>query len=99
MSATLTLLDLAGAVALLLCGVHMGQSGIQRVFGPSLRRALGLALSNRLKAFLVGAGVTAVLQSSTATGLMVASFAASGLVSLLPAPRRHAGRERRNDPH
>src|SRR3954447_16307045 len=85
MSATLTLLDLAGSVALLLWGVHMVQSGIQRAFGPSLRRALGLALSNRLKAFLVGAGVTAVLQSSTATGLMVASFAASGLVSLVPA--------------
>src|SRR4051794_28427656 len=85
MSATLTLLDLAGAVALLLWGVHMVQSGIQRAFGPSLRRALGLALSSRLKAFLVGAGVTAVLQSSTATGLMVASFAASGLVSLVPA--------------
>jgi phosphate:Na+ symporter len=44
-----------------------------------------LALSNRLKAVLVGAGVTAVLQSSTATGLVVASFAASGLVSLVPA--------------
>src|SRR4051812_22699593 len=85
MSATLTLLDLAGSVALLLWGVHMVQSGIQRAFGPSLRRALGLALSNRLKAFLVGAGVTAVLQSSTATGLMVASFAAAGLVSLVPA--------------
>jgi phosphate:Na+ symporter len=85
MSATLTLIDLAGAIALLLWGVHMVQSGIQRAFGPSLRRALGLALSNRLKAVLVGAGVTAVLQSSTATGLMVASFAASGLVSLVPA--------------
>ena len=63
----------------------MVQSGIQRAFGPSLRRALGLALSNRAKALLVGAGVTAVLQSSTAAGLLVASFAASGLVSLVPA--------------
>src|SRR6476659_4639549 len=85
MSATLTLIDLAGAVALLLWGVHMVQSGIQRAFGPSLRRVLGLALGSRLKAFLVGAGITAVLQSSTATGLLVASFAAGGLVPLVPA--------------
>ena len=63
----------------------MVQSGIQRAFGPSLRRVLGLALGSRLKAFLVGAGVTAVLQSSTATGLLVASFAAGGLVALVPA--------------
>src|SRR4051794_30998954 len=97
MSATLTLLDLAGSVALLLWGVHMVQSGIHRAFGPSLRRALGLALSNRLKAFLVGASVTAVLQSSTATGLMVASFGKRPCLARAGAGR-HAGRERRDDP-
>ena len=41
MRATLTLIDLAGAIALLLWGVHMVQSGIQRAFGPHLRRFLG----------------------------------------------------------
>ena len=66
-----TLLDLAGSVALLLWGVHMVQSGIQRGFGPDLRRLLGTALGNRLAAFAAGLGVTAILQSSTATGLMV----------------------------
>lgn len=85
MNATLTLIDLAGAVALLLWGVHMVQSGIQRAFGPHLRRLLGRALSDRFKAFAAGLGVTAVLQSSTATGLMAASFAAGGLVDLVPA--------------
>src|SRR5204862_85389 len=85
MSATLSLIDLAGAIALLLWGVHMVQSGIQRAFGPNLRRTLGRMLGNRAKAFLAGLGVTAVLQSSTATGLMVASFAAGGLVDLAPA--------------
>jgi len=85
MDGTLTLINLAGSIALLLWGVHMVQSGIQRAFGPNLRRMLGTALSSRLKAFFAGIGVTAVLQSSTATGLMVASFAASGLVDLVPA--------------
>ena len=85
MSATLTLIDLAGAIALLLWGVHMVQSGIQRAFGPNLRRFLGRTLGDRWRAFLAGLGVTAVLQSSTATGLMAASFAAGGLVDLVPA--------------
>ena len=85
MSMTLTLIDLAGAIALLLWGVHMVQSGIQRAFGPQLRRFLGRTLHDRFSAFLAGLGVTAVLQSSTATGLMTASFAAGGLVDLVPA--------------
>ncbi len=80
-----TLLDLAGSVALLLWGLHMVQTGIQRGFGPDLRRWLGTALGNRLAAFAAGLGVTAILQSSTATGLMVAGFAAGGAVALVPA--------------
>ena len=85
MTTTLTLIDLAGAIALLLWGVHMVQTGVQRAFGAALRRFLGVALRNRLRAFLAGLGTTAVLQSSTATGLMVSSFAAAGLVDLVPA--------------
>jgi phosphate:Na+ symporter len=82
--AALSLVDLAGSVALLLWGVHMIQSGIQRAFGPHLRRVLGAALGGRGKAFFAGLGITAVLQSSTATGLMVTGFAAGGLVDLVP---------------
>jgi phosphate:Na+ symporter len=81
----ITLLKLAGSVALLLWGVHMVQSGVQRVFGAKLRGFLGRALRNRLTAFLAGIGVTAIVQSSTATGLMVTGFAAGGLVDLVPA--------------
>jgi phosphate:Na+ symporter len=80
-----TLLDLAGAVALLLWGLHMVQTGIQRGFAANLRRWLRTALGNRLAAFAAGLGVTAILQSSTATGLMVAGFAAGGAVALVPA--------------
>ena len=85
MEATWTILDLAGWVSLLLWGVHMVQTGIQRAFGPGLRTLLSTALHNRFAAFAAGLGVTAVLQSSTATGLMIAGFAAGGAVALQPA--------------
>ena len=81
----LTILNLAGSVALLLWGVHMVQTGVQRAFGARLRSFLGRALKTRFSAFLAGTGVTALLQSSTATGLMVTGFAAGGLVDLVPA--------------
>ncbi|ACK50738.1 Na/Pi-cotransporter II-related protein [Methylocella silvestris BL2] len=80
-----TLVSLAGAVALLLWGTHMVQTGVQRAFGPKLRAALGAALKNRLLAFFAGMGVTAAVQSSTATGLMAAGFVAGGFVDLVPA--------------
>ncbi len=82
---TIVLLDLMGGVALLLWGLHMVQSGIMRAFGSDLRRILSRALRNRFAAFMAGMGLTALLQSSTATGLMTASFAAEGMVGLVPA--------------
>ena len=85
MDATLTLVDLAGAVALLIWGVHMVQSGVTRAFGPQLRRILSRALGNRFQALAAGLGITAVLQSSTATGLITTSFAAGGAIDLVPA--------------
>jgi phosphate:Na+ symporter len=74
-----------GGVALLLWGLHMVHSGVVRAFGAELRRWLGVALRNRVRAFLAGALVTALLQSSTATGLMTASFVTGGSVDLVPA--------------
>jgi phosphate:Na+ symporter len=85
MSLSITLVDLAGCVALLLWGTHMVQTGVQRAYSPNLRSILGSALRNRISAFFAGLGVTAALQSSTATGLIVSGFAAAGLVSLVPA--------------
>src|SRR6202011_1488860 len=82
---TLVLLDLMGGVALLLWGLHMVHSGILRAFGPDLRLLLAKALNNRFKAFAAGIGLTALLQSSTATALITSSFTAEGLVSLVPA--------------
>ncbi len=82
---SLVLLDLMGGVALLLWGLHMVLSGVLRAFGPDLRRTLSKALGNRFSAFAAGLGLTALLQSSTATGLMTASLAADGVVGLVPA--------------
>ena len=82
---SLVLLDLLGGVALLLWGLHMVLSGVLRAFGPDLRRVLGKALGNRFAAFAAGLGLTALLQSSTATGLMTTSLAADGVVGLVPA--------------
>jgi phosphate:Na+ symporter len=85
MTFSVTVIDFAGAVALLLWGTHMVQTGVQRAYGPGLRSFLGRALRNRFGAFGAGLAVTAVLQSSTATGLMTAGFAAGELVELVPA--------------
>src|SRR6266550_3102601 len=82
---SLVLLDLMGGVALLLWGLHMVHSGILRAFGPDLRRALARALGNRFSAFAAGLGLTALLQSSTATALMTSSFTTEGIVGLVPA--------------
>ncbi len=85
MSATFILMELAGDVVLLLWGARMVQRGIERAFGSDLRRALGRALRNRFVAFAAGTFVTMLLQSSTATAIMVSSFAARGVVDLIPA--------------
>jgi phosphate:Na+ symporter len=83
MSATLVLLHLAGYVALLLWGMHMVHSGVVRAYGGDLRQLLTIGLKQRWKAFLAGLGITALLQSSTATALMATSFIAAGLMSLV----------------
>jgi phosphate:Na+ symporter len=85
LNTTLAIIGLAGSVALLLWGTHMVQTGVQRAFGPHLRAFLSQTLRNRLAAFAAGIGITVAVQSSTATTLMAANFAAGGLVDLVPA--------------
>ncbi|WP_114241610.1 Na/Pi cotransporter family protein [Dyella sp. C9] len=84
MKGTFALLDIAGYVALLLWGTHMVTSGVLRGYGSMLRRWMGRYLAHRPAAFGFGVCVTAILQSSTATGLMATSFAASGFLGLAP---------------
>jgi phosphate:Na+ symporter len=82
---SIILLDLMGGVALLLWGLHMVHSGVLRAFGSDLRRLLAGALKNRFVALAAGVGLTALLQSSTATALITSSFTAEGLVGLVSA--------------
>jgi phosphate:Na+ symporter len=82
---TSTLLHILGGAALLLWGLRMVRTGITRAYGASLRRAVGAGLGNPASALLAGLGATLVLQSSTATALMVSSFAGKGLVASGPA--------------
>ena len=76
------LLNLLAAIALLVWGTQLVRTGIVRVFGASLRNILSKSVSNRLTAMVSGVGVTALVQSSTATALIVSSFVGQGLMSL-----------------
>ena len=76
------LLDLLAAIALLVWGTHLVRTGVLRVFGSNLRQILARSMGNRFKAALSGLGVTALVQSSTATALITASFVGRGLIAL-----------------
>lgn len=84
-SGTTLLINLAGAIALLLWGSHMISTALQRGFGTQLRNFMGRHLKNRWMALLSGIGITGILQSSTAVSLMATSFTAAGTLSLAPA--------------
>ncbi len=76
------LLNLLAAIALLVWGTHLVRTGILRVLGANLRNVLAKSVSNRFTAALSGLGVTALVQSSTATALIVSSFVGQGLMNL-----------------
>lgn len=80
-----TLLSILSGVALLVWGTHIVRSGVLRVFGGNLRTVLAGSVSTRGHAFLAGLGVTALVQSSSATALIASSFVAKGLMGLAPA--------------
>ena len=80
-----TLLNLLSSVALLVWGTHIVRTGILRVFGANLRHVLARSVSNRASAFASGVGVTALVQSSSATALIASSFVGQGLIALGPA--------------
>ncbi|WP_312415977.1 Na/Pi cotransporter family protein [Pseudescherichia sp.] len=81
----LTLLHLLSAVALLVWGTHIVRTGVMRVFGARLRTVLGRSVEKKPLAFCAGIGVTALVQSSNATTMLVTSFVAQDLVALTPA--------------
>lgn len=79
------LLNLLAAIALLVWGIQMVRTGILRVFGANLRQLIAHGVRTQLLAVLSGVGVTAVVQSSTATALIVSAFVGQGMISLTAA--------------
>ncbi|HUG20963.1 Na/Pi cotransporter family protein [Piscinibacter sp.] len=81
----LHLLNLLAAIALLVWGTHIVRTGVLKVFGENLRRILATSFKNRFGALLAGTGVTGLVQSATATCLIVSSFVGKGLVTTAAA--------------
>jgi phosphate:Na+ symporter len=79
------LLNLLAAIALLVWGTYLVRTGILRVLGASLRSVLAKSVSNRFRAVSSGLAVTALVQSSTATALIISSFVGQGLMPLSAA--------------
>ncbi len=79
------LLTLVGAVTLFLFGLSLLSVGLQKVAGDGLRAFLASMTSNAFKRLVTGIGVTAAIQSSTATTIMVVSFVNAGLLTLAQA--------------
>ncbi|APG84479.1 Na/Pi cotransporter family protein [Sinorhizobium americanum] len=80
MQSTIVMVNLFGAVALLLFGLSLVKEGVTRAFGSRLRAGLARGTNGSLRAFVTGLIATLALQSSTATALMTASFVEKGLV-------------------
>lgn len=81
----MTILTLAGALGMFLYGMNMMSTGLQKAAGGSLRNLLGRMTSNPFKGVLTGFGVTATIQSSSATTVMVVGFVSAGLLTLAQA--------------
>ena len=79
------LLNLLAAIALLVWGTHIVRTGVLRLFGDTLRDVIARSVGNRAQAMLAGLAVTGLVQSSTATCLIVASFVGRGLIATAAA--------------
>ena len=79
------LLNLLAAIALLVWGTQLVRTGILRIFGEKLRNILAQSMGSRLRAVGSGLLVTSLVQSSTATCLITASFLGRNLVPLSAA--------------
>lgn len=80
--ATQSFVSLLGGVAMLLYGMRVAGDGLQQVAGTRLRRLLGTMTGNRFKGAVLGAGVTVLMQSSSATTVLLLGLASAGLLSL-----------------
>ena len=81
----LQVFTLLGALGMFLYGMNLMSSGLQKAAGERLRGFLSAMTSNPLKGVLTGMGITAIIQSSSATTVMVVSFVNAGLLTLVQA--------------
>ena len=81
----LQIFTLLGALGMFLYGMNLMSSGLQKAAGEKLRGFLSAMTSNPLKGVLTGVGVTSIIQSSSATTVMVVSFVNAGLLTLTQA--------------
>lgn len=81
----LDIFSLLGALGMFLYGMNLMSSGLQKAAGDRLRGFLSAMTSNPLKRVLTGLGITALIQSSSATTVMVVSFVNAGLLTLVQA--------------
>ena len=81
----LQILTLLGALGMFLYGMNLMSSGLQKAAGNRLRNFLSAMTSNPFKGVLTGLGITSVIQSSSATTVMVVSFVNAGLLTLAQA--------------
>ena len=79
------LFTFCGGLGMFLYGMHVMSDGIQRSAGEKMKNLLGILTNNRLTAVLVGALITAIIQSSGATTVMVVGFVNAGLMTLTQA--------------
>ena len=81
----LQIFTLLGALGMFLYGMNLMSSGLQKASGDKLRSFLSAMTSNPLKGVLTGLGITSIIQSSSATTVMVVSFVNAGLLTLSQA--------------
>lgn len=81
----LQIFTLLGALGMFLYGMNLMSSGLQKASGDKLRSFLSAMTSNPFKGVVTGLGVTSVIQSSSATTVMVVSFVNAGLLTLAQA--------------
>lgn len=79
------LFSLAGGLGMFLYGMHIMAEGMQKTAGGKLQKFLGMLTNNRVVAIGIGAIITAIIQSSSATTVMVVGFVSGGILTLTQA--------------
>ena len=79
------LFQFVGGLGMFLYGMNVMADGLQRSAGGRMQKLMGFLTKNRLMAVLLGAGITAIIQSSSATTVMVVGFVNAGMMNLTQA--------------